>query len=294
MDRRLKDKRVNFLFFILTTIVLISDISDIFDFYLSSLETLNNWRYFTSIVNYIANPATVMVLIFILFRREKKNKFLWILFIPLIVEAALVITSPWTHLVFFFSADNYFHRGTIGFLPHIVSGIYLVAMLVLSFVFSSRFDKVELFTIVIVSAISLTATLLESLGQYQFLVSSALAVSCMLYYFYFFLRQSRVDQLTGLYNRECFFTETQKISRGGGILISVDLNNLKGINDNNGHAAGDEALAALSFCLLKSGEKGFLCYRTGGDEFVVLGLKKSDQEATRYIASVKELLKKTP
>ena len=51
------------------------------------------------------------------------------------------------------------------------------------------------------------------------------------------------------------------------VYVSADVNGLKQINDNLGHAAGDEAITGASNCLQKGfGPYGSL-YRTGGDEF---------------------------
>ena len=49
----------------------------------------------------------------------------------------------------------------------------------------------------------------------------------------------------------------------------ADLNGLKHLNDTYGHAAGDEAIAAVSAQLLCSAPKGSRIVRTGGDEFLL-------------------------
>lgn len=293
IDRRFHDKRINGLFFSFWVTICLLDIARILDYYLSTFETLNTWRYVTSILGYLLPAAAVMLIIFILLRREKNNKLRWIIFAPLFIELVLLIISPFTGLVFSFSETNNFQRGVLGFLPHVVSGIYLVFLLVMSFVYSSKFDKMELITVYIVAGLALLATVLESVFEYRFLVVSALAVSCLIYYLYFFLRQSRVDQLTGLYNRQCFYSDAEKVKKDNLILIACDLNGLKDINDSGGHFAGDEALMALSSALLKAGGKDFLSYRMGGDEFMIVGVDKNEAEAKKFIMKAKGELKKS-
>ena len=85
------------------------------------------------------------------------------------------------------------------------------------------------------------------------------------------------DQLTRIYNRYGFykgFRESYETLSGGErdvFIVSIDLNDMKYINDNFGHSAGDEALCLVSKALTQAGEYcsgGVVCSRFGGDEFV--------------------------
>ncbi len=85
------------------------------------------------------------------------------------------------------------------------------------------------------------------------------------------------DMLTGLTNRrgfyEAFERELDRARRNqakGGLLIMIDLDNFKTINDTYGHAAGDEALKLVAKTLGGAVRKMDLAGRLGGDEFVLL------------------------
>lgn len=86
---------------------------------------------------------------------------------------------------------------------------------------------------------------------------------------------SRTDPLTGLMNRRAFFEEIERrlrrIDRGGrsAVLLYIDMDNFKLVNDNYGHRAGDEAIHALCRILRNHSRGGDLVARLGGDEFVV-------------------------
>lgn len=85
---------------------------------------------------------------------------------------------------------------------------------------------------------------------------------------------SQTDLLTGLYNRNVFSELTEKYSKHklskDFTIIYFDVNELKKINDNLGHEAGDELIRGAADCIKKTfGELGYCC-RTGGDEFIVL------------------------
>lgn len=86
-----------------------------------------------------------------------------------------------------------------------------------------------------------------------------------------------IDELTGLTNRRGFFrafeSELDRTNRGeneGGLLIMIDLDYFKMINDTYGHQAGDEALRTVSNYLSNAIRPMDVAARLGGDEFIVL------------------------
>ena len=92
-----------------------------------------------------------------------------------------------------------------------------------------------------------------------------------------------VDQLTHLYNRRGFLElggallrEARATSQPVTILFA-DLDGLKPLNDQLGHAAGDAAICAGGEALAESVRKSDLVGRLGGDEFVVLAIGIEDE-----------------
>ncbi|MDO9632369.1 MAG: diguanylate cyclase [Humidesulfovibrio sp.] len=89
------------------------------------------------------------------------------------------------------------------------------------------------------------------------------------------------DTLTGLYNRAHFEAEFQRAAQGRLLPVSViiaDVDGLKTVNDNLGHAAGDELIKDAANILRKAFRSGDLVARLGGDEFAVL-LPGADEAA---------------
>lgn len=98
------------------------------------------------------------------------------------------------------------------------------------------------------------------------------------------------DGLTGLLNRRGFESEIKRAMtaarryREKGVLIFVDLDGFKPINDTFGHAAGDEVLVRVAALLTASVRATDSVARLGGDEFAVLltrtgwdsGLKRAE------------------
>ncbi len=85
-------------------------------------------------------------------------------------------------------------------------------------------------------------------------------------------RLAREDGLTGLKNRrafEEFMSEFQMKAADykDAVLIFLDVNHLKQVNDSMGYSAGDEMLIKAAKCIYDTFSSMGNCYRLGGDEF---------------------------
>lgn len=74
--------------------------------------------------------------------------------------------------------------------------------------------------------------------------------------------------------------------------ISLDLNNLKIVNDNFGHDKGDELIKKLAELLKYIFNKDSYLYRIGGDEFIVFLENKNDTEVNKLIIDFNDELNK--
>ena len=103
------------------------------------------------------------------------------------------------------------------------------------------------------------------------------------------LHRSSVDSLTGLYNRSAFAERLEmEVTRSrrhrhplSVAMIDIDL--FKHINDEFGHAAGDEALSQFAESLRHEFRKTDLLARLGGEEFVVMMPETTPGNATAKI-----------
>lgn len=101
-------------------------------------------------------------------------------------------------------------------------------------------------------------------------------------------RLAAQDPLTGLHNRRSFFeaVEAHANSRAKFIVAFLDLDRFKPLNDEFGHAFGDQVLTEVARRLEQS--PGVLAAaRMGGDEFAVLCAAPSNRDAaTRFMSSL--------
>lgn len=97
---------------------------------------------------------------------------------------------------------------------------------------------------------------------------------------------SLVDALTGLPNRRAFITLSDQAlkwaARSGKeiLLIFIDVDNLKQINDKHGHLAGDRALVDTARVLRETFREADIVARLGGDEFIALITADTEEAGT--------------
>ncbi len=101
--------------------------------------------------------------------------------------------------------------------------------------------------------------------------------------------ESLTDPLTGLANRRALDLALAERRRGSGrddpySVVVADLDDLKRVNDERGHAAGDDALRRVASVLRLVTRPTDVAARIGGDEFVVL-LPEADAADTRSIVA---------
>jgi two-component system, cell cycle response regulator len=98
------------------------------------------------------------------------------------------------------------------------------------------------------------------------------------------------DQLTSCFNRHCLIDEAPKLIAEAVrynypiCLMVLDLDHFKRVNDDHGHATGDEVLATIGRTLISACRQGDFVARIGGEEFIVMlpycdkasGMRKSE------------------
>lgn len=108
--------------------------------------------------------------------------------------------------------------------------------------------------------------------------------------------QATTDALTGLYNRAGWQAlldkEEQRCRRYGNpaAVIVIDLDELKRVNDNEGHHAGDQLLRQTANALRQAGRGQDILARIGGDEFGVIGVECDQTGGETLLARLRDTL----
>ncbi|MBR1413433.1 MAG: diguanylate cyclase [Bacilli bacterium] len=106
-------------------------------------------------------------------------------------------------------------------------------------------------------------------------------------------QQSSIDALTGLYNNNrCkeMINNPDKLTNDI-VLAVIDLNGLKEVNDQKGHALGDKLIVDFSNILYKSISKDSFVGRWGGDEFIVISPNSDKTTFKEQISNLNRIIK---
>ena len=106
------------------------------------------------------------------------------------------------------------------------------------------------------------------------------------------------DTLTGLPNRRAFMETLESLvseERADARLffLMVDIDDFKPINDNHGHAVGDQVLSAVAEVLGEQSD-GNICARLGGEEFAIAALLTDDAAAESLAQRLVEAINAKP
>lgn len=253
-------------------------------------------RRIMSAVGYTIRPA-VAVIVSIIFthRNDSGKRWLTILFMmPLIINMVFCTSSIWNGCVFDYSPSNEFFRGPLGIFPFIVSGFYILMMMVFA---AGKFRSInwqEATVVVMVAVLSSIAVILESVFEFEGFLNASMAVGVMLYYMFLSGQLYKRDTLTGVFNRKSFFMDAKRYAGKDMVVVSLDMNGLKAINDNYGHGEGDKAIITMSDVVAGVLKRPCRLYRIGGDEFAVLCPGITIDEIISLLEEASFKLKKTP
>jgi diguanylate cyclase (GGDEF)-like protein len=105
------------------------------------------------------------------------------------------------------------------------------------------------------------------------------------------------DPLTGLYNRRGFVLLAQqslRLARRNGresVLLLADVDELKSINDTQGHLAGDQALCAVARAFVAAMRESDIIARLAGDEFIALAVEAHPPGIPSLVGRLRERLR---
>ena len=259
------------------------------EFTLADLGGYITQRTILMTIRYSASPFIVAMILFTLIKGMR-----WFIVIPVIALTGINILSAFTGIVFSLDENGTLHRGPLGLLPFIIAGLYGAYLI---FILYRRSNKLytEIVPIAYLALAFASVLFLPFVLGREFSQMFCITIAIALFVFYeFSIHQiTKKDPLTGVFNRQAYYTD-REINPGRITgLVTLDMNGLKEINDNQGHVAGDEALATLARCLLREKRFGQSVYRIGGDEFVIICRDASQKDILSLIDRIKKSINET-
>ena len=255
-------------------------------------------------IGYVLRPALVFLFIAMCGTKLTKKQTLLTL-IPLVINFIVFLGAFFPgikeHLYFFAYAEETgelaFMGGNLRYISHITAAIYLAWIIYLSIAKLRAKHFFHAIGSLVCALFIILAVVIETFFNNNadiYLLNSTVAVTALEYYLFLYTEQTQIDSLTGIFNRETLFIDIDRMGRSITGIIEFDMNGLKYLNDNFGHAEGDKGLKTITDIAKKAAKSNMYIYRVGGDEFAILAVGCTEADIQETINQFTEELKKTP
>lgn len=224
------------------------------------------------------------------------NKQKTLILIPCFIAAFLVVTSPWTHMIYSLNENNIYARGEYLWIVVCIPYLYWLISAILIFKEIFKPSKIReasvYFTLVVFPIPTYIGNVIQIKNYGSTLIWVCSTISLLILFINLQNYQVSRDLLTELFNRrqasKQIRREMKQRLRYNYKLFGmiVDLDRFKFINDTYGHIIGDQALRETSNILRKSFRPKDFISRFGGDEFFILGHIKDENELKELISKM--------
>lgn len=269
----LEKKTVRRMYVLILEVFLLSIIVYV-EFVLADIGKYRVLRTVLMAARYSATPFIISQVIYTLVKKQR-----WFVFIPAMLLALIDFISIFSGIVFRIDDENQFSRGALGYLPFVIAGLYCIFLIYMLYKRSNK-QSIEIIPIVFLSVALGSGLIFPFIfgSNYSQIFCTTIAIALFIYFVFSILQMTKIDPLTGLLNRQAYYADIKRNPEDITAVVSLDMNGLKAINDNEGHAAGDEAIVTVALCFIQSLRRRQSCYRVGGDEFVIVCRRNTEDE----------------
>ena len=220
--------------------------------------------------------------------------------IPLVIMLILLVTNPFTKLLFTIDESNNYTRANGIIIHWIVSWFYLIYATgeVIARVRRSktRVEKEQFTPMLWFIVPPVVAAILQMFLFGLTTTQCGMTLAALIIAINFMVDEGSKDTLTGLNNRralEISISERLQKSNTNLTVLMCDIDNFKSINDTLGHTTGDIVLKRMAGALKKAcadeNRDVFLC-RYGGDEFVICSSDTDQDQIAAFISKLEKCI----
>ncbi len=202
---------------------------------------------------------------------------------------AVCLSTPVTHSIFYLDEFNSYHRTIGAYAVPVYAYIFMVYETVKLQIIRHNSNTLQIKRDADILSWFAVPCIFFSLIQVVLYGTTVSQVGFTMALMIVFIGRQRNkisrDELTGLNNRREYEFAIDRLSRNSGsaMIVMVDVNDFKGINDTYGHTEGDNALKGVAMILRKacSNRKhlgSLALYRYGGDEFIMVSTEPNVEE----------------
>lgn len=209
--------------------------------------------------------------------------------IPFFFYMGVVLTNPWTKLLFDLDHITGYSRGEWISSTYVIFYIYCLLCLLVVIWKRKEVDRSIGRILVAFPVIAILVIFAQQILVDSILTGTAASFALLIIYLYFQNKQITMDILTGTANRQAFLKvlelKLKQPKNWHGTLIVVSLKDFKRTNDNFGQHNGDELLVKIS-TFLKATVRYSQLYRYSGDEFVIILENEPMRMVEKVIAQI--------
>ncbi len=262
--------------FLITYIILL--IICFFEFLIAHLQNYNATNHFiitfSKSFSAFAGPSLLLILAWGI--NDKKSKLLNYLVISIIaINFIIGFSGLFTDAIFYFDEQNNYHRGKFYFIHFVMVVVSILTLLVNTFIVGLKYQTRKNYILILDFILFFGALFIHIKFNGIWVLWISVSIAITILYIYYTALINQIDVLTGLLNRKCFDSQLYDLNFDAIILI-IDINKFKEINDSLGHTVGDYCLVEIANAIKKVYSKSGYCYRIGGDEFSIILHKNLD------------------
>lgn len=203
---------------------------------------------------------------------------------PLLVvmglQAALELATIFGGFVFWVDEANVYHRGplyAVYMASYFISALYLVAVSIRG---SRKYQATNAGVVILILLCLMGGVGIQVFDTNMRTTWPAVIMAVVLYFQFYAEMVLRTDALTKLLNRHDYevFLEAPRLPC---VVVTIDVDNFKHVNDSYGHAYGDVCLKTIADATIQAFGSTGRCYRTGGDEFTAIVTRSLDKTTDR-------------
>lgn len=224
-----------------------------------------------------------------------RNIFHKLIVVTIAINTVFQFISIFTGWVFYVDETNHYSHGRFYFI-YVFFYLSIIILSIVQFaIYGKKFRRQNIFSLYCIVMFTIVGIAMQELlgGEVRTAYISLTIGFALLFIHYSEFSQLAaddkiheqmiqitVDPLTGISNRYAYAQALKDIDKEklakNTVVFSIDINSLKKINDTLGHSAGDELICAAADLISTVFMEYGICYRTGGDEFVVLTKMEKD------------------
>ncbi len=198
-----------------------------------------------------------------------------ILTVPIVINAAFAVSSPFTGWLYTIDGNNYYHRGPVIAVFAFIALSPVVYTAICYIVYRKKMPRSMFVPMLMFAVPPVVGAVFQAFFYGISVIWSSIALSIFIVHTGIQNKQFYMDHLTGVYNRRQLDSHLNGLLQNGRkqtdfTCIMLDIDHFKSINDSFGHLAGDEALKDAALLLKSCIRSSDFLARYAGDEFVIL------------------------